>query len=107
VNWGFPFETVTNSAARDAHMSDALRFFGVLPPPAITQAQFNPGANIFTVIWSASAGLNYRLQFKTNLNDAAWQNLAGDVTATNTTAFKIDALPANTPQRFYRVTLVN
>ncbi|MSU60282.1 MAG: hypothetical protein EXS35_19280 [Pedosphaera sp.] len=107
VNWGFPFETITNSAARDAYMSDVLRFFGVLPPPAFTAAQFNSGANTFTLTWSASAGLRYRVQFKTNLTDVSWQTLAGDVTATNTTAVKLDALPAGTPQRFYRVLLVD
>jgi hypothetical protein len=107
MNWGFPFETITNSAARDAYMSDVLRFFNVLPPPSLTQAQFNPSANTFTFTWSASAGLNYRVQFKTNLADIAWQNILGDVTATNTSAIKVDALPAGVPQRFYRVMLVN
>ena len=107
VNWGFPFETITNSVARDVYMSDVLRFFGVLPPPVIAQAQFNSVANTFTLNWSAIAGLNYRVQFKTNLNDPEWQNLPGDVAATNTSATKVDVLPTNAPQRFYRVTVVN
>lgn len=107
VNWGFPFETITNSAARDAYMSDVLRFFGVLPPPSVAQAQFNPGANTFALTWVASAGLKYRVQFKTNLTDAVWQNLANDVTATNTAASKVDVLPPGMPQRFYRVMLVD
>lgn len=107
VTWGFPFETITNSAARDACMSDVLRFFGVLPPPALTPVQFDPVAGTFMISWSASAGLRYRVQFKTNLTDATWQSLAGDVTATNTSAIKLDTLPVGLPQRFYRVMLVD
>ena len=56
---------------------------------------------------SASAGLKYRLQFKSNLTDAAWQTLGADTVATNTTAFKSDSGLAGAPQRFYRVLLVN
>ncbi|MGZ5530066.1 MAG: D-alanyl-D-alanine carboxypeptidase, partial [Limisphaerales bacterium] len=35
VNWGFPFESITNSALRDAYMSDVLRFFNLLSSPTI------------------------------------------------------------------------
>ena len=38
VNWGFPFETVTNSALRDMYMSDVLRFFNLLPSPTLFPA---------------------------------------------------------------------
>src|SRR5207248_2052310 len=64
VNWGFPFETITNSAVRDAYMSDILRFFGVLDPPALLPVQVNPTNNTITLTWTASAGLVYRIQFK-------------------------------------------
>lgn len=107
MNWGFPFESITNSAARDAYMSDVLRFFNVLPPPALKQAQFNPAANAFTLSWSASAGLRYRVQYRTNLAAGIWQNVAGDVTATNITATKVDTIPVGTMQRFYRILLVD
>jgi len=55
--------------------------------------------------WSAVPGQTYRLQYKTNLNDATWSSLSPDVTATNTSAGKIDVLnPAL--RRFYRVGVV-
>jgi len=57
--------------------------------------------------WTASAGLVYRVQYKTNLSDAIWQTLGADVTATNTTATKVDPAFGSAPQRFYRVQLVN
>ncbi len=107
VNFGFPFETITNSAARDACMSDVLRFFGVLAPPNLLPLQADVTNHAVTLTWSTSAGLNYRVQFKTNLTDATWQNLGSDVTATNITAMKTDAGLGSAPQRFYRVQLVN
>ncbi|PYJ00340.1 MAG: hypothetical protein DME25_20985 [Verrucomicrobia bacterium] len=107
VYWGFPFETITNSAVRDAYMSDVLRFFGVLDPPTLLQPQVDAASSTVTLTWTASAGLVYRVQFKTNLSDALWQTLGSDVTATKTTASKTDAAFGSAPQRFYRVLLVN
>ena len=107
VNFGFPFETITNSAVRDAYMSDVLRFFGVLGPPALLPAQVNLASHTLTLTWTASAGLTYRVQYKTNLLDSTWQTLGSDVTATNTTAVQGDSALGTAPQRFYRVLLVN
>ena len=107
MNWGFPFETITNSVVREAYMSDVLRFFGVLDPPQLLPLQMNLAGNTATLTWTAAAGLKYRVQLKTNLNDAGWQDLPGDVTATNTMAAKTETLPPGVPQRFYRVLLVD
>jgi D-alanyl-D-alanine carboxypeptidase len=107
VNWGFPFETLTNAATRNAYLSDVLRFFGVLDPPALLPPQFDPATRTLTLAWTAAAGLNYRVQFKDSLADPAWQNLPGDVTATNSLAGKSDVLPPGAPRRFYRVMLVD
>ena len=107
MNWGFPFETITNSVVREAYMSDVLRFFGVLDPPQLLPLQMNLAGNTATLTWTAAAGLKYRVQLKTNLNDAGWQDLPGDVTATNTMAAKTETLPPVVPQRFYRVLLVD
>jgi hypothetical protein len=103
VNFGFPFETITNSAARDAYMSDVLQFFGVLEPPQF----FAPllSGNSILLQWSSSAGLKYRVQYKTNLNSATWSDLAPDVTATNTISSSTQ--PVTSGHRLYRVLLVN
>jgi len=107
VNFGFPFETITNSAARDAYMSDVLRFFGVLSPPSLARPQFDVANGSITLNWSASVGLTYRVEYKTNLSDPVWQPLGSDVTATNTNVLKVDSGLAGVPQRYYRVLLVN
>lgn len=107
MNWGFPFETITNATARAAYMSDVLRWFGVLPPPQLQPPVFNPANNSLTLAWNASAGLRYRVQFKTNLADAGWQTLGADVTATNTLALQVDVIASGTPQRYYRVRLLD
>ncbi|MCU0784489.1 MAG: hypothetical protein MUF81_10690 [Verrucomicrobia bacterium] len=57
--------------------------------------------------WSGSAGLRYRVQYKTNLSDAVWQNLSGDVIATNILSSKVDAPAPGIAQRFYRVLLLD
>ncbi|HOX59825.1 MAG TPA: D-alanyl-D-alanine carboxypeptidase [Candidatus Paceibacterota bacterium] len=106
VNFGFPFETITNSVARDACMSDVLRFFGVLDSPALLPAQLDSAGHTLTLTWTASAGLKYRVQYATNLPASAWQALGADVIATNTTAFQVDSTLSGAPQRFYRVLLV-
>jgi hypothetical protein len=105
MNWGFPFETITNSAVRDAYMSDVLRFFGLIPAPVLANPAVNVAGNSIMLTWNSSAGLVYRVQYKNDLNDAAWQNLPGDVTATNTAAVKTDSGLAT--ERFYRVLLLN
>jgi D-alanyl-D-alanine carboxypeptidase len=105
MNWGFPFETITNAAVRDAYMSDVLRFFGLIPAPVLSSPAFNVAGNSVTLTWNSSAGLTYRVQYKTSLEDPAWQNVAGDVTATNTTVIKVDS--GLSAQRFYRVLLLN
>src|SRR5439155_290654 len=58
------------------------------------------------LIWGATPGKTYRVQFKENLNDAGWTYLAGQVLATGTTASLYDDAPAAT-HRFYRVVLVH
>ena len=88
-------------------MSDVLKFFGVLPSPQLGQLQIDPDSGLITLNWTASAGLTYRVQFKTNLSDSIWQTLGTDVTATNTIAFKVDGSASGASQRFYRILLLN
>ncbi len=66
-------------------------------PPTLT-------SNGVTISWTAILGQTYRLQYKTNLTDAAWVDLSTDVTATNGTMNISD--PAIYPQRFYRLLLL-
>jgi hypothetical protein len=107
VNFGFPFVTITDSVVRDAYMSDVRRFFGVLDPPALLPLRVDLASHTLTLTWTASAGLKYRVQYKTNLSASAWQTPGSDVTAINTTAVQSDSALGSAPQRFYRVLLMD
>jgi hypothetical protein len=65
-------------------------FFGVTATPANIQ-----------LAWSAIPGQSYQIQYKTNLSQAAWSNLGGAITATNSTAAASDSIGPDS-QRFYR-----
>ena len=54
------------------------------------------------ISWPFVPGLNYRVQFKNNLNDNGWQDLPGNITIIGVKALLQDAAPA-IDQRFYRV----
>lgn len=54
------------------------------------------------VDWTAISNQSYRLQFTTGLENPAWLDIAGDITATGSLATKTDPAAAPT-NRFYRV----
>lgn len=81
-------------------LSDAKTFtVGVLARPGIGSISAS-GGNV-TLNWSAIPAARYRVQCKTNLDDAAWINLTPDITATGGSATFSDTPGAG--QRFYRV----
>jgi Tol biopolymer transport system component len=53
-----------------------------------------------TLNWPAVPGKNYRVQFKNNLNDAAWSDLTGAAVLGLQGVF---AVPVDGPNRYYRV----
>lgn len=57
-----------------------------------------------TLIWNVPSGRNFRVEFKTNLDDANWRPLTDVISATNGTLVVPD--PAPDPQRFYRLLLL-
>lgn len=71
----------------------------VLPRPLIQQIELTSTNVVLT--WSAISGTTYRVQAKTNLADTAWFDLVPDVTATNSTAARLE--PLGEAARFYRV----
>ncbi len=84
-------------------LSDAKSFvITVIAPLAITSISVTNGA--VTITWTAISGTTYRVQYKNDLSDAAWNTLPPDVTATGSAASKID--PLGTGQRFYRLQLL-
>ncbi len=54
------------------------------------------------ISWPLAAGNSYQVQYKTNLTDAAWLNLPGNVSFIGANGYLNDLLPSN-GQRFYRI----
>ena len=77
--------------------------FRLPPPPAFLKWWQTNGLMMFT--WSSATGQVYQLQFTTNLNQSAWNNLGTTVNGTNSTMTRSDSMGSN-PRRFYRVGLL-
>jgi hypothetical protein len=101
---GTPSITVRVTDNGLPNLSDAKTFtVNVLMRP-ILEAIVMSG-NSATLTWNTISGTTYRVQFKTNLTDTAWGDLAPDVTATGATASASDPSSTN-DMRFYRVLVV-
>jgi hypothetical protein len=57
--------------------------------------------NLLTMKWSVPVNFYYRVQFKTNLTDAAWTDLTADILAANSPATVTNAVTS--AQNFYRL----
>jgi hypothetical protein len=102
IYFGFPFEAITASSAREVYMLDVLKYFDVLPKPVILA--FAPESA--TLSWRAIVGKRYRVQYKMSLTAPVWTSLAEDVVATNNLAMKVDTTTVGASQRFYRVVML-
>ncbi|HEX5221085.1 MAG TPA: hypothetical protein VFZ59_16090 [Verrucomicrobiae bacterium] len=69
-------------------------FTAVILPPVAGQAPW--------IYWPFELGNNYNVQFKSNLNDAAWQPTAGIMTNVGNKVWFQDSFATNS-QRFYRI----
>jgi hypothetical protein len=70
-----------------------------VPQPSISSLTVTNGGAWLT--WSAVSGATYRVQYKTNLADAAWSDLSPDVVANGATASMTNQPLVS--RRFYRV----
>jgi hypothetical protein len=90
------------SLVMTAHKTIMASFGEPMPPPAFLS--IGPTSSGIGLTWSAVPGRWYQLQYKTNLNQAGWNNLitvpADGPTVTGTDSTSSDA------QRFYRVGLL-
>jgi len=100
---GFPFETITNAALREAMMFDVLSYFEVVPAPVLAVPSIQRPQGFVTLSWSAIPGRRYRVQFKNSLGDLVWTNVGSVVLAAGDTASLVDGSGAASQQRFYRV----
>ncbi|SPE60722.1 Proprotein convertase P (fragment) [Verrucomicrobia bacterium] len=108
--------SLTASTARLMVQADGNVFFALSPgdfsiasyalqsmPPVLQAPLLSNGVAILT--WSTLPGQSYRVQYKQDLTDSAWSNLAPDVIAGGLTATATDPLAA-AERRFYRVLLL-
>jgi hypothetical protein len=75
----------------------------ITSPPLIQSFSLSNG--IATVVWTAFAGQNYRLQYQAVLGDTNWSDVSPDITATAASAAATNSLDGSL-QRFYRVLLL-
>jgi subtilase family serine protease len=99
----------TNTELRFGFFQDADAFglddVGVTPVPAPVVQQISESLGNFTITWTAWEGLEYQVQYTTELAAPVWSNLAPPVTATNGVMSCSDPLPADS-QRFYRIIML-
>ena len=97
--------TVTNPDGQSATSLSGLLTIvgGINLAPTLDSISNSNFTSILT--WSSISGTTYQVQFKTNLNDAAWLDLLPTVTATGVTASATDSSATNAA-RFYRVLVV-
>jgi hypothetical protein len=103
--------TVTVTAASIAQ--DAITNGGTLPEQdyalVIYNAQIaqpavqsiNVTNKVVTMRWNVPVNFAYRVQFKTNLTEAAWTDLTTDILATNSPVTVTNSVSG--PQKFYRL----
>jgi subtilase family serine protease len=79
----------------------------VTPAPAAAFASFAVNnTNGAQMTWNSLAGLNYQVQYKTNLTQLSWLNLTNIAAASSLTGITDASFPGSGSQRFYRLVLL-
>lgn len=81
------------------------RSFTVVVTRELKVSDISIASDTVTITWDSTPGRSYRLQRKSNLEDA-WSNVGGLINASGSTASTTDTVGANTRQ-FYRVLQMN
>lgn len=104
------FVSITNGTFTAGRFNSSLDLQGNVllnylptPQPVISPSLPGAGTSSVTISWSATAGVNYQVQYSTNLSAGSWQPLA-TVLAGGTNASLVDT---NAPlgKRFYRIAI--
>lgn len=101
--------TDTNTVLQFAAENDP-NYFGfddvsVTPVPPVAFGNLTPTNGNLLLAWNSLAGLNYQIQYTTDLTQTNWQVLATLTAATNVSTFLETNLSGPDPQRFYRLVL--
>lgn len=92
------------SLVMTGHKAVAASFSQPLPPQQLIPAVIGSDGT-FHLTWSAIPGRTYQIQYKTDLDQAEWDNLGGPIIASALTITTNDPIGANV-RRFYRVGLL-
>jgi len=98
-------DTLTFAAEND------YNYFGfddvsVLPMPPVTLSSCCVSTNGFQMTWPSVGGLNYQVQYSTNLVEGNWQSFDLITATTNVTTFIDTNSPNDVGQCFYRLVFV-
>ena len=101
--------TGTNTQLRFFERNDP-NYFGfddvaVIPVPPVVFSAANVISSNLVMAWNSLSGLNYQVDYSTNLSEGNWQ-LLGNITATTNTCGVADSISGNDSQRFYRLKLL-
>lgn len=101
VNGTYSAGSFTNSTDGSGNIILSFIPGSAVPRPLISGTIAGAGTASATISWSSVNGVNYQVQYKTNLTQTNWIVL-GNVTASGTTA-SINDTTGPSRQRFYRV----
>jgi hypothetical protein len=103
----FGSQTNNISQGRSPDGGADLQFFTKATPGAsnvpsfkLNTATLDQAGNV-SIVWQTQVGQTYRIQYKTNLSDATWNDFP-DVIATSTTLEKLESITPDAT-RFYRI----
>lgn len=85
-------------------LAKLLNTIFVTNAPSLTSVTLTNGNSSFALSWGSVSGRTYRVQWKTQTGDAAWNDLTDITASTNSITFTDPVAPL---QRFYRVIVVN
>jgi uncharacterized repeat protein (TIGR03803 family) len=94
---GYLYGTTQNGGAK----GDGV-IFKISPSPSSVFSSIAQSGGEVTLTWSTISGLIYQLQYTTNLNGGAWNNLGAPIPATSGSTNQSDGTHSGA-ERFYRV----
>jgi uncharacterized repeat protein (TIGR03803 family) len=96
--------TVLQFAAENAFSGFGLDDISVMHIPTVGFRSAVPESNSFDLAWTAASGLNYQVQYTTNLSQPQWVNLGAPIVGTGSPITLSDTNGVqSSSQRFYRL----
>jgi hypothetical protein len=91
---------VTDNGNPSLSDAETISIEVIAGPSMITAHRVGSVANVY---FHSAPGKHYRLQYKDELSDSAWQTVGSDITAIDVITIQPDATIGVRDHRFYRV----